>query len=162
MSKDITSLLPLSTKRVLLSADLGGTIPHCAGIGNHTRAMANTFTSMLTDLEHGDSTSVIQFVNRGSIRADVESILGRPLDAQEAITAGRQAPCHIADLALSRACTIARELQAIRASARKTCQMYQAHGVGSKHLHSKLTRFINDALDLLNPAESDDDTFEDY
>lgn len=155
--KDITALLPGSVKAELQSADLTSTITGCPGIGNHATQMAGTFTSMVADLQNGDSTSVIRYINRGSIRADVESIVGYVLSPAQAIIAGRQSPCHIEDLVLSRACTIARELQAIRASARKTCQMYQAHGIGSKELHRRLTGFINSAIDMLAPSQEYED-----
>ncbi len=159
--KDVTALLPGSIQSELRNVDLTSTITGCPGIGNHATQMASTFTSMVADLQNGDSTSVIRFINRGSIRADVESIVGYVLSPEQAIIAGRQSPCHIEDLVLSRACSIARELQAIRASARKTCQMYQAHGIGSKELHRKLTGFINQALALLEPSqEYQDDDFD--
>lgn len=155
--KDVTALLPGRVTDELAKVDLTGTITGCPGIGNHATQMASTFTSMVADLQNGDATSVIRYINRGSIRADVESILGYVLSPAQAIIAGRQAPSNIDDLVLARACSIARELQAIRASARKTCQMYQAHGTGSKELHRKLTGFLNQAIDMLTPSQEYED-----
>ena len=158
--KDITALLPGSVLRELRNADLTSTVTGCPGIGNHATQMASTFTSMVADLQNGDATLVIRYINRGSIRADVEAIVGYVLSPAQAIIAGRQSPCYIEDEVLSRACCIARELQAIRASARKTCQMYQAHGIGSTEFHRKLTTFIDQAITLLEPSqEYQDDAF---
>ena len=147
--KSVTTLLSNDVTRALGNVDLSNTVTSCPGIGSHSVKLAEQFTGLVADLQNGDSTSVIRYINRGCIRADVEAVLGRTLDAHEAVIAGRLAPCHIEDIDLSRACTIARELQAMRASARKTCQMYQAHGIGSKELHRRLTGFIASALDLL-------------
>ncbi len=159
--KDVTALLPGSIQSELRNADLTSTITGCPGIGNHSAHLAEHFATLVNDLQNGDSTSVIRFINRGSIRADVESIVGYVLSTEQAIIAGRQSPCHIEDEVLSRACTIARELQAIRASARKTCQMYQAHGIGARDYHRKLTTFINQAIALLEPSqEYQDDDFD--
>lgn len=160
--KDVQALLPGTVKVILKDADITGTVTGMPGIAKHSDNLASTFTGLVSDLANGDALSTIQYINRGSIRADVESVLGYKLTPEQAIIAGRQAPSLIEDLVLSRACTIARELQAMRASARKTCQMYQAHGFGSKELHSKLTRFVNDMLDVLNPGEDtgDDEDFE--
>lgn len=138
-----------------IDADITGTIPGMPGIGAHTDSILSEFRGMVSDLQNGDATSVIRYINRGSIRVDVEAILGRVLDADEAVQAGRLAPAHIADIGLARACTIARELQAMRATARRTCQMYQVHGTGSKVLHSKLIGYLNDAMALLQGEEGD-------
>lgn len=141
--------------QLLRNADISPDVTSCPSIRVHSDALTRTFRAMVVDLQNGCDVLVIRFINAGSIRADVESVLGRAIDSNEALLAGRQAPCHIVDIELSRACAIARGLQGIRASARRTCQIYRAHGIGSQAYHMRLTAFINDALGLL---ESDDDS----
>jgi hypothetical protein len=159
---DIKSLVNDNVQAIMASTDITGHIMGCPGIQGHTNSLARSFTDMMNDLAHGDATSVIRYINRGSIRTDVEAILGRRLDSSEAIDAGRLAPCHIDHLLLSRACARARELQALRATGRRTCQMYQGSGVGSVEFHARLNSFLGEALNLVNVGNDGDYEDGDY
>lgn len=143
------TLLPGALTHVMGDADIAGTVTGCPGIAKHANGLASTFTGMVAELADGNAKSVIRYINNGGIVSDVESLLGYALTREQRSLVGLTCPSHIDDLVLSRACSIARELQALRATARKTCQMYQAHGTGSKELHGKLTGHLRAALGIL-------------
>ncbi len=146
--------LPASAVELMDSVDLTSNVkPHSkARINAGHTVLANLFVDMVSGLASGDTTNVIKYINRATVKTDCEAILGYSLSSGQATTL-LQAPSNIADSKLARVASIARQLQANRATARRTCQHYLLHNKGSMDFHAKLTGFLDECMMALATCE---------
>jgi hypothetical protein len=122
----------------------------CPQVGEHIMSIASMFTWLKEQLAKGNTDYVIRYINRASIRSDVEAVLGYTITKEQALQCGRLAPCHIPDIELARAASIARELQALRHSGRRACQYFSLHGNNSEAFHVQLLALVEKAMDVVS------------